>query len=86
MTIGGLWWASRRMYALMLICFGISAALFYFALGLLGVEFAGVAFVSVLLRDIGYFRRSVRAWPVVREVIDWEKLTALVDEDPKRDA
>jgi len=85
MTIGGLCWASRQVYALMLILFGVAAALFYFAFGVLGAAFAGVAFVTVLLRDIGYFRRSAQTWPAIRKVIDWEKVAALVGEESKRE-
>lgn len=52
----------------------ISALVIYFSFGLLGAEFAGVAYATVLLRDYGYMRRSKASWPFMRELINWGKV------------
>jgi len=39
-----------------------------------------VAYGTMLLRDVGYYRRSRRVWPVVREVIAWDKVERLASE------
>ena len=38
---------------------------------------AGV-FIGACARDIGWIRRVVATWPVMREVIDWEKIERLL--------
>jgi hypothetical protein len=83
MTVAGLFWTNCRLYILLLIPFGAAAALFYFAGGWRLVGYALVALFSLLLRDIGYFRRSARIWPVVKEVLDWEKIEGLVSAETK---
>jgi hypothetical protein len=37
-----------------------------------------VALVTALLRDLGYFIRSARVWPIIRETLDWGKVEALL--------
>jgi hypothetical protein len=41
---------------------------------------AGALLISFLLgaffRDIGLHRRTCRAWPIVRELLDWTKISA----------
>ena len=74
MTIGSLLWASRKVYAILLGVFGVVIAYFYFVdLAFIGSFFV-VALAATLLRDFGYFRRSVAIWPVLREVIDWDRV------------
>ena len=81
MTVGGLFWANRRTYLLMLIAFGLLGWLAYSAFGWAGASYVVVAFIIAVARDLGYFIRSARAWPVLREVIDWNKVQALATGD-----
>jgi Flp pilus assembly protein TadB len=81
MTVRGLLWANRRTYLIMLIGFGLLCWLIYTSVGLLGSAFVAVAFAIAVLRDLGYFIRSARAWPVLREVIDWNKVETLRAQD-----
>ena len=46
----------------------------YSSFGFSGAAYLAVAFVTALLRDIGYFIRSARVWPVIRETLDWSKV------------
>lgn len=77
MTVAGLFWANRWIYFLSLPLFGAATALFYFAGGWRMAGYAPVAFLCILARDVGYYRRSARIWPVVKEVMDWQKVEAL---------
>lgn len=77
-TVAGIFWLNRRIYVLMLALFAAAALLSYFAAGILGGAFVGVVFASCLLRDIGHFRKTVALWPVLREVLDWNKIEKLV--------
>jgi hypothetical protein len=45
------------------------------ALGLLTAGF----FFGTLLRDIRYLFRWKRVWPVVEDVIDWQRIDELLD-------
>lgn len=81
MTIAGLVWANRRIYILLLVLFGTVGGLFYNAFGAAIAGYVGVAFVAIILRDIGYFRRSARIWPVLQQVLDWQKVEQLAASD-----
>lgn len=37
---------------------------------------AGI-FFGAILRDIGFVRKAVRAWPIQQELFDWPKIDAL---------
>lgn len=74
MTILALLWANRRIYAIMLLCFGGLAAFAYSAFGTTGAAFVAVAFFSTFVRDIGFYRRSAAIWPVLQQVLDWNKI------------
>jgi hypothetical protein len=78
MSIGALFWASRRTYLLMFLGFAVPGWLTCGRFGWSGVAFLLVAFVTALLRDLGYFIRSARAWPIIREALDWDKVEALL--------
>ena len=82
MNIGALFWASRRTYLIMFVLFGLLAWLIYTAFGFTGLALVVVAFFTALLRDLGYFIRSARVWPTIREFIDWSRVdTALAQDD-----
>jgi len=73
-SIGGLIWFNRRTYAILLALALVAGALEYWAFGCLGAAFVAVAFAALFMRDIGFYRRSKSTWPVLREVIAWEKV------------
>ncbi len=69
-----------RLYAWTGVLF-IGAILFYYFLsGLEAAYIAGALFVGVFLRDIGILRKSVRNWPLLQEIIDWDKAALLTEE------
>jgi hypothetical protein len=76
MTVSGLFWASRKAYLILFALFGAVAALYYSAGWNVGASCVGMAFVSIVVRDIGHFRRSAAVWPVVREVLDWDRVAS----------
>ena len=86
MSVPELIWCNRRIYLLLILLFAVVATLFYFAGGMLGASFAGVALIVMFLRDIGYYRRSVALWPVLQRVLDWKKVEELARDDPTSDA
>ena len=82
MSIGALFWASGRTYLSMFVLFGLLAWFAYASFGLTGLALVAVAFFTALLRDLGYFIRSARVWPTIREFIDWSRVeTALARDD-----
>ena len=81
MSIPGLVWANRRMYALLIGLFAAIGAFFYVLAGPLAACFLGVALLAVLVRDIGFYRRSAAIWPLMQTVMDWNKVEALLADD-----
>jgi len=80
MTVANLIWSNRRAYAFLLFIFSAGVALLY-ALDPGAAKLAGFAFAGILLRDVGYFRRTVQNWPVIKEAMDWNKVTELLRTD-----
>ena len=76
-SIAALIWFNRRIYAILLIVALLTTAFEYWAFGSIGAAFVAVAFGVLFLRDVGYYRRSKNTWPVLREVIAWEKVQQL---------
>ena len=77
MTVAALLWANRRVYLIMGLFFGGLGSFVYSQFGSEGAVLVAVAFVTVVLRDIGYWRRSVKIWPVLKQVLDWNKVEQL---------
>lgn len=86
MTIFGLFWANRRIYFLLLLAFSAFSALVYFIYGRTGAAFVGVAFAVLILRDIGFYRRSVAVWPMLRDLLDWSKVEQLTSSPDNHDS
>ena len=83
MTIAGLFWANRRTYLLMCVLLGAIAAFVSTLAGHIGAAFVGVAGAVVILRDIGYFRRSAAIWPLLEQIIDWDRVEQLAGTDTR---
>jgi Flp pilus assembly protein TadB len=80
-TVAGLIWANRRLYLINVVLFAAVTGVFYYFVGPTAAEFAFVACAAMLVRDVGYLRRSARAWSALSLVIDWEKVSKLL-KDP----
>ena len=79
-TIGQLFWFSRRTYAILLTTAALSALVAFELDDYFLLVIVAVAYGTMLLRDVGYYWRSRRVWPVVREVLAWDKLQQLASE------
>jgi hypothetical protein len=79
-SILGLFWFSRRTYSILLIAALLSALLAYWLDDFYLLILVAVAYGTMLLRDVGYYWRSKRVWPVVREVLAWDKVQQLASE------
>jgi len=77
MTLTGLLWANRRLYVLLLLAFAAMAALVFSTSGANAAAFVGVAFAVVILRDIAWYRRSISIWPLLTELLHWDKIEKL---------
>ena len=77
MLLSSLIWFNRRIYALLFIMAVTSAIAAYWAFDVLGVAFVVVAYGTMFLRDIGWYRRSKINWPLIRDLIAWEKVIEL---------
>jgi hypothetical protein len=42
--------------------------------------------VGAFFRDIGRYRGVVRVWPVYREIINWQRVSELIDSSERYDA
>jgi hypothetical protein len=51
-------------------------------IGWLWIGFAGGAFG----RDIGRFRGLVRVWPIYKEIINWQRVSELLESNEKHDS
>jgi len=40
---------------------------------------------GVLIRDLGFFRHTVLIWPLVQEIIDWNKVDQLINKKSEQD-
>lgn len=77
MTLVGLLWTNRFIYLLLLLIFGVFAVFLYFAIGPAAASYVGVAFAVLVLRDIGFYRRSVMLWTALQQVLDWTRIEQL---------
>ena len=77
MTVFALLWSNRRIYFLLLLVFGGMGAFVYSMFGASGAAYLAVAFVITVARDIGFYRRSAGIWPVLQQVLDWNKIEQL---------
>lgn len=77
MTIIALVRFNWRLHAMLLIS-GIATV---WAMAVLATPFFAWMFaaanVAVVVRDLGHYRRSSRAWPMIRNVLDWQKIAEL---------
>ena len=77
MSIGALFWFNRRLYAFLVLAGLLSAALAYWLNDFVLLTIVAVAYGTMLLRDVGYYWRSQSIWPVLQQVLAWEKLQQL---------
>ena len=77
MTIAELFGANRKIYGLVLLLFGVLGWLLYAFVTPTSAACLGLALTAVILRDIGYFRRSVMIWPTLEQVLDWNRVEQL---------
>lgn len=78
MTVSALIRANRS-YLLALLCFPAILAVSYYTLGESGLLYAGAVEATILLRDYRYLKSRVQVWPAVREVIEWDALSKMLD-------
>ena len=65
----------------LLVGAGVVAFLLLLSLGVSGPAYLLLGLVvGALLRDYALFRRFKQSWPVVEELLDWDRLNALLDE------
>ncbi len=81
MTVLGLLRANARIYAILVFAFIAFGIYCYWFFGIVGASLVGVSGFTVMLRDIGYFRRSAKFWPVLDDLIDWQKADELLSVD-----
>ena len=77
MTVARLLRLNVRSYALVLLLFGAFAMFLYCAFGLFAAAYIGVAYAVMILRDIGYLRRTVALWPLTVQVLEWSRIEEL---------
>ena len=79
MSIGLLLRFNAKMYGFLFLLFAATAAFVYTVYGLVPSLFVVTAFSVMVLRDIGFYRRTVQVWPCMRGVLDWGKVEELVN-------
>jgi hypothetical protein len=81
MTFAGLLWANRCVYLMLLLAFGLIIVAVYQRGGSQAAGYVALPMLVLLLRDGAALWRTVRTWPAVRDVIDWDRLKAVLDSD-----
>jgi hypothetical protein len=76
-SVSAMIWFNRRTYAILFVVALLTGVFEYWAFGSIGAAFVAVAFGTLFLRDVGFYRRSKVSWPVLREVIAWDKVEQL---------
>ncbi|AHX16414.1 hypothetical protein CH75_17435 [Dyella jiangningensis] len=77
MSVLALFLFNWRLYVFILVIGGLSvAAMIHLRSPLFAWAFA-LGYLLIVLRDTGGFLRTSRAWPMVREVLDWSKVDEL---------
>ncbi len=77
-TVGGLVALAAGRHLLLVLLFGIGVVM------VLAVEIPSAAFILVgmvigaISRDWGTFRRFVRVWPVLSNVLDWARIDGML--------
>jgi integrase len=79
MSVGALMWANRRSFALFVLYFAVLAGVFYFLINPFAAGVVMGACLVAMLRDVGYMRRSAKVWPVLREVIQWDRVSEMLN-------
>lgn len=79
MSIGLLLRQNARIYGILLLLFAVLAAFVYSVFGLMPSLLIVTAFAVMVLRDIGFYRRTVQLWPCLNRVLDWGKVEELVN-------
>jgi hypothetical protein len=81
MTFAGMLWANRRVYLMLFLAFGLIIVAVYQRGGSQAAGYVAVPMLVLLLRDGATLWRTVRIWPAVRDVIDWNRLEDALDSD-----
>ena len=86
MSVIGLFWFNRTIYALLL---ALAALTYLLALKTFGSQIAllvVVWFVSLVSRDVGFYVRSRQVWPIHSKLLDWPEIERLLGEDTQRNS
>jgi hypothetical protein len=78
-TVWSLLWFSRKAFLVQILYFGIVIGAFYFMAGGYVAGLLALMCLSALLRDFSYMRRSAKVWPAMREVIDFGKVSEMLN-------
>jgi hypothetical protein len=79
MSILSLLWFNRRIYLILVAIAVASVVAMNFLVGSYAAGLVAVAYATMLLRDLGHFRRSAVIWPLTRELVDWSKVSEQAD-------
>ncbi|SFN37607.1 hypothetical protein [Dokdonella immobilis] len=77
MSIPALFWFNRGIYAIILTAAVVSVGVAYWLNDFFLLTLVAVAYGTIFLRDAANYWRSQSTWPVLRQVIEWDKLRQL---------
>lgn len=78
MTVAGIFWRLKYQYLLIFTYFSVMAAACYWKWGFAVASLFLVSFATLLLRDFGFYRRSVKVFRATHAVVDWPKVDRLL--------
>ncbi|MEO7033659.1 MAG: hypothetical protein ABI548_07240 [Polyangiaceae bacterium] len=78
LSVGRLLLANLRLYVMLTCGFSALGAAYYWLLWTGAPALLATALATTLLRDIGYFYRTARAWPDLERVMNWPQIEAIV--------
>jgi len=80
-TVAGLVWANRRIYLIILSINLLTVLAISRIAGPVPGSIFGSFVMGALLRDLSFFRRTVKIWPVLKQIIDWKTVDQLIVEN-----
>ena len=75
---------NAKSYVVQLIAFVVLTIPVYAWYGMVSIAFMASIFAATVLRDVGHFRRAAMIWPAWQQVIDWDKVNAILAESEAR--
>ena len=80
-TVAGLLRHSWKVHAFLCLTVGLGAWACQAMRAYVGAYVVIGLGIGAIARDIGIFRRSVQHWPILVQILDWQQIDALLEQE-----